>query len=174
MLALWIALLTVIADQASKECVREYFNLHEAVQVIPSFFSLVYVRNPGAAWGMLGGMNFVLVTFSIVMLVVMLIFRKSFLSDTIAHRVALGLMCGGIVGNLMDRVRMGYVTDFLDFFAGSHHWPAFNIADSAICTGVGIYVLTTSWADWHARRRVKTAEPEGSTASDAAPEKSSE
>ncbi len=157
MLALWIAILTVVADQASKEYVREYFSLHEAVQVIPAFFSLVYVRNPGAAWGMMGGMNGVLVFFSLVMLGVMLVFRKSFLSDTFAHRVALGLMCGGIVGNLMDRVRMGYVTDFLDVYIGTHHWPAFNIADSAICTGVGIYVLTTSWADWRARRRARDA-----------------
>lgn len=153
MLALWIAILTVVADQASKEYVREVFDLHETLPVIPGFFNWVYVRNPGAAWGMMGGMNGVLVIFSLVMLGLMLIFRKSFLSDTFAHRVALGLMTGGIVGNLMDRVRMGYVTDFIDLHIGPHHWPAFNIADSAICVGVGIYMFTTTWADWRDRRR---------------------
>ena len=59
------------------------------------------------------------------------------------NRVALGLLCGGIVGNLLDRLRLDYVTDYLDVYVGSWHWPAFNIADSAICIGVGLYVLGT-------------------------------
>lgn len=152
MLALGIAILIIVSDQWVKEWVREVFALHESIPLIPGFFNFVYVRNPGAAWGMMGGMNGVLVAFSVVMLLVMLIFRKQFLSDTIAHRIALGLMTGGIVGNLLDRVRLGYVTDFLDFHIGPHHWPAFNIADSGICVGVAIYLITTTWADWTARR----------------------
>jgi signal peptidase II len=60
-------------------------------------------------------------------------------------------MAGGILGNLMDRVRMGYVTDYLDFHMGTHHFPAFNIADSGICVGVGIYMLTTAWAELRRR-----------------------
>ncbi|MBP7276222.1 MAG: signal peptidase II [Kiritimatiellae bacterium] len=160
MLALWIAVLTVVADQASKEYVREVFDLHESLPFIPGFIHWVYIRNPGAAWGMMGGMNGILVIFSLVMLGLMLAFRKSFLSDTTAHRVALGLMCGGIVGNLMDRVRMGYVTDFIDVFVGTHHWPAFNIADSAICIGVGIYLFTTARAEKRSGREPEASAPQ--------------
>jgi signal peptidase II len=91
---------------------------------------------------MLGGYTHVLTVISVIMLAAMLIYRRSFLNDTWSHRLALGLMVGGIVGNLMDRIRQGWVTDFFDFFVGSWHWPCFNIADAAICTGVGIYLLT--------------------------------
>jgi signal peptidase II len=83
------------------------------------------------------------------MLVLMVVFRRSFLSDTWDHRLALGLMVGGILGNLLDRIRLRFVTDFLDFYVGSAHWPAFNIADAAICTGVGIYVLSALWTSKH-------------------------
>lgn len=161
MRALWLSVLIVISDQWVKELVRGRFSLHETLPVIPGFFNMVYVRNTGAAWGMLGGMNLLLIAFSFVMLVLLVVFRKSFLSDTGAHRFALGCMAGGIVGNLLDRVRLGYVTDFLDFYIGPHHWPSFNIADSAICIGVGIYIITTTWAEWRRRGLRPAAAPRG-------------
>lgn len=144
MLPLLILVVIVVSDQATKEWVRSAFMLGESREIIAGFFSLTYVRNTGAAWGMLGGYNMWLAGLSVVMLVIMVLFRRSFLSDTTLHRVALGLMLGGIVGNLLDRVRLNFVTDFLDFYLGTHHWPAFNIADAAICTGVGLYILTSS------------------------------
>lgn len=143
MLPLVITVLIVVADQATKEWVRSVFGLGDSRELIAGFFSFTYVRNTGAAWGMMGGQNTWLSLLSIVMLAVMVIFRRSFLSDTTVHRSALGLMLGGIIGNLLDRVRLGFVTDFLDVYIGSHHWPAFNIADAAICTGVGLYMLTS-------------------------------
>jgi signal peptidase II len=76
------------------------------------------------------------------MLVVIVCFRRSFLNDVPGHRLALGLMVGGIVGNLIDRLRLQYVVDFLDFHWGVHHFPAFNVADSSICIGVGLYILS--------------------------------
>lgn len=142
MLPLITAILITIADQATKHWVRLEFNYGESRTIIEGFFNFTYVRNTGAAWGMLGGYTHILTAVSIVMLFVMVIFRRSFLNDTWQHRLALGLMVGGIVGNLMDRLRQGWVTDFLDFYIGSWHWPCFNIADAAICTGVGIYLLT--------------------------------
>ncbi len=133
----------------------------EGVPVIPGFFNLVYVRNTGAAWGMLGGLTGWLVVFSILMLLVIVIFRRSFLNDTLTHRFAFGFMIGGIVGNLIDRVRLQYVVDFLDFHAGVHHFPAFNVADSAICIGVGLYMITAFLTSSHPLRDLGNHEPPG-------------
>ena len=78
---------------------------------------------------------------AVAMLIALVLFRRKIMPPGTLHRVALGLLCGGIVGNLFDRLRLDYVTDYLDFYIGTWHWPAFNIADSAICIGVGIYIL---------------------------------
>ena len=149
MLALIVTILVTVADQWTKLLVRADFYLGESRPVVEDFFSLTYVRNTGAAWGILGGQNTWLTILSVVMLLLMVVFRRSFLSDTWEHRLALGLMLGGIIGNLMDRVRLGWVTDFFDFYIGSWHWPAFNIADAAICTGVGIYIISAFWVSQH-------------------------
>ena len=141
MTPLLVALLVIVLDQASKEWVRSVFSLHDTWPVIPGFFSLTYIRNTGAAWGMFSGQNYALALLALVMLVVLVIFRRQILPPGRLHRVALGLLCGGIVGNLFDRLRLDYVTDFLDFFYRGWHFPAFNIADAAICIAVGIYLL---------------------------------
>ena len=143
MTPLLVALCVVLLDQASKEWVRGAFSLHESVPVIPGFFHLTYVRNTGAAWGLFSGQNIALSALALVMLAVLVAFRRKILPPGRVHRVALGLLCGGIVGNLFDRLRLDYVVDFLDFFVRGWHWPAFNIADSAICIGVAIYMLGT-------------------------------
>ena len=145
MLPLLVAILIAVSDQVTKEWVRAGFYLGESRVVVEGFFNLTYVRNTGAAWGVFGGQNTWLMLLSVVMLIAMVIFRRSFLSDTWDHRLALGLMIGGIVGNLLDRMRLGWVTDFLDCYWQNWHWPTFNIADAAICTGVGIYMLSTIW-----------------------------
>jgi len=141
-----LALLIAVADQVTKLWVRGVFALGESRPIIDGFFHLTYVRNTGAAWGMLGGQNIWLAVLSVVVLALMVIFRRAFLSNTWEHRIALGLLAGGILGNVCDRIKLGYVTDFLDFYWRSHHFPAFNIADSAICVGVGIYILSSFWA----------------------------
>ena len=143
MTPLLVALCVVLLDQASKEWVRGAFSLHESVPVIPGFFHLTYIRNTGAAWGLFSGQNIALSALALVMLAVLVAFRRKILPPGRVHRVALGLLCGGIVGNLFDRLRLDYVVDFLDFFVRNSHFPAFNVADSAICIGVGIYVLGT-------------------------------
>lgn len=141
MTPLLVALLIVLLDQGSKEWVRDAFALHESVPVIPGFFQLTYIRNTGAAWGMFSGQNLALALLAFAMLVLLVVFRRKFLPPGRPHRVALGLLCGGIVGNLFDRLRLDYVTDFLDFYHRAWHFPAFNVADAAICIGVGIYML---------------------------------
>ena len=146
MTPLLVALGIILLDQASKEWVRHAFALHESVPVVPGFFHLTYIRNTGAAWGLFSGQNLVLALLAVVMLAALLFFRRKILPPGRLHRVALGLLCGGIVGNLFDRLRLDYVTDFLDFFWRGWHWPAFNVADAAICTGVGIYILGSLFA----------------------------
>ena len=143
MTPLLVALLVILLDQATKEWVRSAFSLHESVPVIPGLFHFTYIRNTGAAWGMFSGQNLFLALLAFAMLVALVLFRRKLLPPGRLHRVALGLLCGGIVGNLFDRLRLDYIVDFLDFFRGGWHFPAFNVADSAICVGVGIYMLGT-------------------------------
>ncbi len=142
MLVLLLSVAIIILDQVTKRWVTAEFYLGESLPVIPGLFNLCHVRNTGAAWGMLGGLNGLLVGLSVVVLLVLIFFRRSFLTDSLVHRLALALMIGGIVGNLLDRVRLQYVVDFLDFHWKIHHFPAFNVADSAICVGVGLYMVS--------------------------------
>jgi len=150
MLALALGLIVVLLDQFTKVWVRETFIYGgEPQAVLPGLFNLVYVRNPGAAWGMLGGQQGILILLSVAVLVMLIFFHRRFLNPTLDHRIALGLMVGGILGNLIDRIKFGWVTDFLDFHIGTHHWPSFNVADSAICIAVGLYLLSSLWHTRH-------------------------
>jgi signal peptidase II len=147
MVAIWIAIGVAVLDQWTKQGIRDAFALGDLHPVLPGFFNLTYLRNTGAAWGMLRGQNIGLTVLSLTMLLTLAFFWKSFLNNSRSHRIALGCMIGGILGNLLDRIRIGYVTDFLDFHIGARHWPSFNVADAAICTGVGLYFLSTYLAE---------------------------
>ena len=146
MTPLLVALFVIVFDQVTKEWVRGVFSLHESLPLVPGFFNFTYVRNTGAAWGIFSGQNLALSLLAFVMLVALVLFRRKLLPPGKPHRIALGLLCGGIVGNLFDRLRLDYVTDFLDFYYRGWHFPAFNIADSAICIAVAIYILGTLFA----------------------------
>lgn len=149
MLPLLVALAVAVADQLTKQVVRWSFAFGESRPVVEGAFSLTYVRNTGAAWGLFGGQNYGLVVLSVLILALLVAFRRSFLSNTWEHRLALGLLIGGVVGNLLDRLRLGWVTDFLDFHWHGHHFPAFNLADSAICIGLFLYILSSLWDASH-------------------------
>ncbi|MCK4564325.1 MAG: signal peptidase II [Verrucomicrobia bacterium] len=142
MLVLLLGLAVILLDQLTKQYIRSAFVCGESLPVIDGLFNLVYVRNDGAAWNMLSGHGMVLILISVAVLILLIIYRRSFLQEQFSHTVLLGLMVGGIVGNLIDRIRFGWVTDFLDFHIGTHHWPSFNIADSAICIAAGLYIIT--------------------------------
>jgi len=144
MLAMALGLIVLFSDQFTKRWIRETFIYGGAPQeIIPGFFNLVYVRNTGAAWGIFSGQPLLLIFISIGVLIVLAYSHRRFLNPTLDHRIALGLVIGGTLGNLIDRIKLGWVTDFLDFHIGRHHWPSFNIADSAICIAVGIYLLSS-------------------------------
>ena len=141
---LLIAATIAATDQLTKWLVMFYLQRDESYIVISSFFNVVRWTNTGAAWGILQDRNLVLTVISVITILTLYLFRHSFQFNRTLGRVALSLIVGGIVGNLIDRVRLGHVVDFLDFHAGRHHWPAFNVADAAICVGVALYILD-SW-----------------------------
>jgi signal peptidase II len=144
---LWVALIAVAIaalDQISKWLVARLISPEESRVIIAGFFSLVNWRNTGAAWGIFQHYNLLLTAVSVVTVVVLWFLRHSFSLDRPGPRLALGLIVGGIIGNLIDRIRIGSVIDFLYFSIGRYHWPAFNVADSSICIGVGLYIIF-SW-----------------------------
>lgn len=143
--------LAVLAfDQATKVWVERAFALGESVEVFP-VFALTYVRNQGAAWGLFQGAHLWLAGFGAVAVAGCCLFwRRIFGPHAWAPPLG-GLLLAGIVGNLIDRVRLGYVVDFLDFHWGDAHFPCFNVADSAICVAVVALIVLQTWADRRAR-----------------------
>jgi signal peptidase II len=130
----------VILDRLTKWLVSQKITLHDSVDVIPGVFRLTHVQNQGAAFGLFSESPSefkvaMLILFSVAALAVVsaLLWKNGNAMNTTA--IALSLVAGGAMGNLWDRVASGRVIDFLDFYLGSHHWPAFNVADSAIVVG---------------------------------------
>lgn len=136
-----LSFLVTILDQVTKSLAQERLMSRGSYPVIPGFFNLTYVENTGAAWGVFQGQGLMLVGLSIVMLFILVVCRRHFLDKRLLTHLATGLMGGGIVGNLIDRLRLGYVVDYLDFNFFGWAFPAFNVADVAICVGVGTYIL---------------------------------
>lgn len=141
-----LALVVIILDQATKLLIENTLPLGSfyppnRIEVIQGFFNLVHVGNTGAAWSMFSGYPKVLALIGLFALSALYFFRKSLELKLPHSQWVFGLIIGGIVGNLIDRFRLGHVTDFLDFHIGNSHWPSFNIADSGITIGVGLYIL---------------------------------
>ncbi|MDY6838497.1 MAG: signal peptidase II [Thermodesulfobacteriota bacterium] len=137
----------VVLDQVTKAIVVHAFSLHESLVVIPGLFSLVHIRNTGGAFGLLAGdatgmRTLFFLAISVLALVIILIFYSRVTPGKPWIGGAFAMIFGGALGNLIDRLRFGEVVDFLDFYIGNTHWPAFNIADSAISVGAGtLFVL---------------------------------
>tara|TARA_Y100001934_G_C12293173_1_gene745954 strand:- start:864 stop:1499 length:636 start_codon:yes stop_codon:yes gene_type:complete len=138
---LFVALLTLGLDQLTKWIVvwKLPFN-GEPVAIVHGFFELVHYGNTGAAWSLFSGNNFWLAIFSLVALVFLWVSRRHFGADVPLGQLALGLILGGVAGNLVDRVVHHHVVDFLQFYI-PFRFPAFNVADSGICTGVGLMFI---------------------------------
>ncbi|HWP57322.1 MAG TPA: signal peptidase II [Candidatus Acidoferrales bacterium] len=134
---------TVVLDQLSKIVVDRTLPLHVSIPVIENFFNLTYIRNKGAAFGMLANspetfrLAFLLV-FSVTAIGFLIVALRRLPASERALTVALSLILGGAIGNLIDRFLYGEVIDFLDFHWSGYHWPAFNLADSFITIGVGL------------------------------------
>ena len=139
-----ISVVILALDQATKLYVDANFRLHESMPVIRGFFNLTYVRNKGAAFGILAD-NAVripfFITVSIVAMLGILWYINRIRNDQKLTVFSLSLVFAGAFGNLIDRVRLGEVIDFLDVFWQRYHWPAFNVADSAITVGVTLLLI---------------------------------
>ena len=141
---LWLAVFSLVLDQASKIAIDKSFQLYESIAIVP-FFNLTYVHNTGAAFSFLseagGWQRWFFAALAIVMSVIMTIWLAKLKETETLLAVALSLILGGAIGNLIDRLAYGYVIDFLDVYYGTYHWPAFNIADSAITIGVALMLV---------------------------------
>lgn len=144
---LWLAL-----DQLVKYLTVERFQLGESLAVVPGVFNLTYVRNPGVAFGFLGNLapalrEPLLIVVPVFALAAIGYLYRLTIDTDVRTAIALSLVVGGALGNLCDRIRLGYVVDSLDFhWQGAFHWPAFNVADIGICVGMGLLM-------WDAVRR---------------------
>ena len=137
-----LAVVVLILDQITKWWVRHHFMQDESRDIIPGLFALTFVRNTGGAFGILPhstGALAVAAIIAVVVIVVIALRTSGGLPLSLAW--ALGLPLGGALGNMIDRVRLSYVVDFLDVHVADHHWPVFNVADTAICTGVALLAL---------------------------------
>ena len=143
----FVALAIALLDQFVKVLIVDRFTEGQFQPVIPGFFNLVLAYNPGVAFGVFAGIShdtsryIVLGCTSLIALLVVYFFSNSEVGQKKMGVIALSMIIGGAVGNLVDRILLGKVVDYLDFFYGHYHYPAFNLADSAICTAVVILLF---------------------------------
>lgn len=141
-----VATVVIISDQISKMAILSYLDEGDAVPVISGFFDLTLTYNRGAAFGLMAGIQdglrhvLLALTTTLALGAVLYFLINDYSKDSVAQ-VALAMIVGGAIGNIIDRFRFGAVVDFLDVYYGSYHWPAFNVADSAICVGVFVLLL---------------------------------
>ena len=158
-LEIWIALAVIVIDQVTKAAVRAQVSLHGDVTIIDGMLDITYVRNSGAAFGLLNTLDFpfkatLIATVAAGALVAIAAYAARVAPAQRIARVGLALILGGAVGNLIDRVAFGYVVDFVDVYWRSYHFWAFNVADSAITTGVVVMVLDMMGLGTHASKTV--------------------
>ena len=142
----WLPGVIVLLDQITKAIVRRTLPLHESVAVIPGMIDFTHIRNTGAAFGFLNGVDFPFKTAAIAVVATAALIGVAWYAAGLAHhqmlaRAGLALIIGGAAGNLIDRVVAGSVVDFVDVYWRTHHFWAFNVADSAISCGVAIMIL---------------------------------
>ena len=141
---LFVSAIMVFADQISKTVVRNTMSLYESIPVIPDFFHLTYVTNDGMAFGINFPLGiYVFSAISIIFTGFLFWYLWSIKDDEIVVRTGVALILAGAIGNLIDRILLGEVVDFLDFMIGDFHWYVFNLADSCVTVGLG-FVLYDS------------------------------
>lgn len=136
----------IMIDQATKAVILKQLPLYHSIAVVPGFFNLTHIHNPGGAFGFMSQQssqvrNLLFLFISSLAICFIFYFYKNTPKTHPLLAAGFALILGGAFGNLIDRVRFGKVVDFLDFYIGNYHWPAFNVADSAITVGVGIFLI---------------------------------
>jgi len=150
-----ISIVGLMADQLTKICIDGSMRLYDSITILENFFHITYLRNKGAAFSFLSNASWRLpffITVSFVAALVILIAFRKLRDDQKLAQVSLAMIFSGAVGNLIDRLRLGEVIDFLDVHWYRHHWPAFNVADSLICVGVMLLAI-----DMILEEKLKTA-----------------
>lgn len=164
-----VALIIAVLDQVTKALVATYLEPFESfapIEALAPYFNIVHVTNTGAAFGILQGGNTLFSIVALVVVGIILYFYRQLTSESWLVRLALGMQLGGAVGNLIDRVRLGYVVDFLDFrLPGVLNFPVFNVADSGVVLGVGLLLLLL-WFDDRRGKRLLAAEAAERSAAD--------
>jgi signal peptidase II len=148
MLARWprpsfyaVIVLVIALDQLTKMWATLSLRPLGTLTLVPGFFNLTYVRNTGIAFGMFAGQGLLVGLFVVALALAALYYARGLNWAGWEPNLVGGCLCGGALGNLLDRSRLGYVVDFFDVYLGTHHWPVFNVADSLICLAVGWIVL---------------------------------
>ena len=149
-----VIILVIVLDQLTKIWVVQSFNLYESLPVIPGFFNLTYLTNTGAAFGILAGHSTwwrqaFFIGVAVIALIAIVFMYRQLKNESVWYEFSLAFIAGGAIGNLIDRIRLGSVVDFLDVYIGTHHWPAFNVADSAITVGVTVFLVMNIFFSKH-------------------------
>lgn len=147
MILLLVAAVIVVADQATKALVVANLEVGERVQVIGDLLQIWHAQNRGAAFSLFQGGTLLFMAVTVIALGMVVYFHRSFRGRATWLHVVLGVVLGGTTGNFIDRLRLGYVTDFVSFGIGDLRFPAFNVADSSITLGIGVLVIYLFLAD---------------------------
>ncbi|HUT99655.1 MAG TPA: signal peptidase II [bacterium] len=155
-LALWLALVALVIDQASKIAITLTIPQRHGVIVIPGFFNLVHGQNSGVVWGFMRGvpgMAYVFMAIQALVSLAMVAWLGLGRDISKLQLWGFGFILGGALGNLVDRIRLGGVVDFLDFKFGSFTWPTFNAADTCVVVGVGLVILSLIIAEVRSHKK---------------------
>ena len=166
-LLFWVAGVVFTIDLLSKYWIQHHSSLplesywpYGGYEIIPGFFYLAHVVNEGGAWGLLPGFRYGFIVLAVGALAAIFYFRREFSLRRSGMQFAFGLLTGGILGNLCDRIRFGHVVDFLDFHLPGYRWPAFNLADCGITVGVALYIICSLWLQRPEKTAIIDADPE--------------
>lgn len=135
-----ISIITLLIDQITKNIIQSYYKIGQCLTIIKKFINICYVNNYGAAWSILNNKSFLLIVVSLIALIIIYRFMYIFKSNK-RNNIAFGLLLGGILGNLIDRIFLGYVRDFIDMYIFSYDYPVFNVADIAVVIGVILLIV---------------------------------
>ncbi len=137
---LLISTIVLALDQISKALIDITMKFGQSIPVLKNFFHITYYQNTGAAWGIMNSRTFLLISLTIIILIIIYRYMYSFKQNK-RNILAFGLLIGGIVGNLLDRIIFGYVRDFLDFYVFNYDFPVFNVSDMAIVAGIFLLII---------------------------------
>lgn len=144
-----ISILCILIDQITKLIVTTNINLNNSITIINNFFSLTYVKNYGAAWSILSGNRLLLIIIALISLFLIYHFFIKNKELKTLEIITYGLLIGGIIGNLIDRIIFGYVIDFFDFLIFNYNFPVFNFADIFIVLSAGLIIIDTFRGETH-------------------------